>query len=57
MKKSHKITEPYAQIPTLEMYLEGNIPAQRHKITEPYAQIPTINDFLLLPISSGCVTK
>ena len=38
---SHKITEPYAQIPTLfkkEKFTYENI---GHKITEPYAQIPT----------------
>ena len=40
--KSHKITEPYAQIPTLRNW-ENKKPKNlhRHKITEPYAQIPT----------------
>jgi len=38
--RSHKITEPYAQIPTT--CLPETADAQiRHKITEPYAQIPT----------------
>jgi len=41
MKKSHKITEPYAQIPTFFAFLTGSIFFLCHKITEPYAQIPT----------------
>jgi len=42
---SHKITEPYAQIPTilkkLLLAIRGLVLWWRHKITEPYAQIPT----------------
>jgi len=42
---SHKITEPYAQIPTniIKIVLEAKQYAS-HKITEPYAQIPTQGD-------------
>jgi len=37
----HKITEPYAQIPTeFSRFLSSNL-GKSHKITEPYAQIPT----------------
>jgi len=38
---SHKITEPYAQIPTLKKKSFSPMTTESHKITEPYAQIPT----------------
>jgi len=37
----HKITEPYAQIPT-NNWFSKTAPEMGHKITEPYAQIPTL---------------
>jgi len=49
IKRSHKITEPSAQIPTMiEIAAILKAAGARHKITEPSAQIPTFS-----PIKEG----